>query len=385
MKRITYGIAGFCLLLLTGCGRTRGTEDKTLLPENKPIVRYQDSSEAVTPTEQPNDSALVTDNTITYEGIQKDSIQTIVYAVPPLDHLRAMVDQMIHVQDSLANDDPNQDNRVLAPYRQQVNKATENYKRIASAGISMPENFPTLLRLNRPIPAGDTAGGQLPLVRPSFFSAGTNFFFAGGAPFLTKLEPEENTDFSTPQGEPEIRFEAEATENTDYMLPLAYRYGKTPVKILQGPIHHFNDRANSDLHMLIHQFTHRVPAFFLTAQGLIEAQLLSVRVKLYPEGWGCSYDYPTLQLACQKIVSSDDILGVYIPFDTTTPTSCTIDRKDRTHWTADLNGDGVADIAAIASTFLGEVNGMALVKVLWFANVEGQWQIVDFGTQTDCT
>lgn len=356
-------------------------EEKTLLPESDSAA----TSSTEYPIEEPGDSVRITDNTITYEGIQKDSIQAMLYAVPPLDHLLTMVARMIHAQDSLANDDANQDSRALAPYRQRVNKATEDYTRIATAGVFMPENFPTLLRLNRPIPAGDTADGQLPRVRPSFFSARSNFFFAGGAPFLSKLEPEENANFSTPQGKPEIRFEAEATENTEYLLPLAYRYGKTPVKILPGPIHHFNDHANKDLHMLIHLFEQRIPAFFLTDQGLIEAQLLSVRTKLYPEGWGCAYDYPILQFACQKIVSPDDVLGVYIPFDTTMPPSCTVERKDRTHWTVDLNGDGVADIAAIASTFVGEVNGMALVKVLWFANVEGQWQILDFGTQTDCT
>jgi hypothetical protein len=375
MKENTFWVAGICLLLLVGCYRPGG-DDKTSLPESDSATMSMEGS----PMEESTDSVGVTDNTITYAGVQEDSIHAILQTLPPLAPLLTLVTQMIRAQDSLQ-----QDSVATVPYRQQVNKAIEDYKRITTGGIRMPENFRTLLQLNRPIPEGDTADGQLPLVKSSFLAARSNFFFAGGAPFLIKLEPDDNTIFTSPQGAPEIRAEAGQTENMEYLLSLAYRYSKTSVKILEGPVHEFYDRPNFGLRMLVHQFTRRIPVFFLTEQGLIEAQLLSVRVKLHPESRGCVYDRPTLQFACQKLVSTDDILGIYIPFDTTTPSSCTIHRKDRGHWTADLNGDGIADIAAIASIFSGEVNGDALARVLWFANVDGQWQIIDFGEDVDCT
>ena len=359
-----------------GCFRTRGVEEKTPFPESDSTSMPNTES----PTEETDNAVQVTENTITYAGVQDDSVHAVLHTLPPLAPLLTLVTQMIRAQDSLQ-----QDSVATVPYRQQVNKAIEDYKRITTAGIRMPENFPTLLQLNRPIPEGDTAGGQLPLVKSSFLTARSNFFFAGGAPFLIKLEPDDNAIFTSPQGAPEIRAEAGQTENMEYLLSLAYRYSKTPVKILQGQVHEFYDRPNFGLRMLVHQFTRRIPVFFLTERGLIEAQLLSVRVKLHPESRGCVYDRPTLQFACQKLVSTDDILGIYIPFDTTTPSSCTIHRKDRGHWTADLNGDGIADIAAIASIFSGEVNGDALAKVLWLANVDGQWQVIDFGEDVDCT
>ncbi|MBT1707339.1 hypothetical protein KK062_03855 [Fulvivirgaceae bacterium PWU5] len=376
MKKSAYWVAGLCLLLLMGCGRTRGVEEKTPLSESDSALMPNTGS----PPEESKDSVSVTGNTITYAGVQEDSVHAILHTLPSLEPLLALVAQMIRAQDSLQ-----QDSVATAPYRQQVTMAIEDYKRTASAGIRMPENFPTLLQLNRPIQDGDTAGGQLPTVKPSFLTARSKFFFTGGAPFLIKLEPDDNTIFTSPQRMPEIRVEAGQTENTEYLLPFAYRYSKAPVKILQGPVHEFYDRPDFGLRMLVHQFTRRIPVFFLTEHGLIEAQLLSIRVKLHPESRGCVYDRPTLQFACQKLVSSEDILGIYIPVDATTPLSCTIDRKDRTHWTADLNGDGIADIAAIASIFSGEVNGDALARVLWFANVDGQWQIIDFGEDLDCT
>ncbi|MCD9017630.1 hypothetical protein [Parachryseolinea silvisoli] len=372
---VTWAVCLY-LLLLMGCGRTRGVEEKTPLPESDSASMPNAGSL----TEESDDSVWVTGNTITYGGVQEDSVHAILHTLPPLEPLLKLVRRMIRAQDSLQ-----QDSVATAPYRQQVNRAIEDYKRITAAGIRMPENFPTLLQLNRPIQDGDTAGGQLPSARSSFLTTRSNFFFAGGAPFLIKIEPDDNTAFTTPQGMPEIRVEARETENTEYLLPLVYRYGETSAKILPGRVHQFYDRPDFGLRMLVHQFTRRIPVFFLTERGLIETQLLSIMVQLHPEELGCSYDRPTLQFACQKLLSSDEILGIYIPFDTTMPSSCTINRKDRTHWEADLNGDGIADIAAITSIFPGEVNGDALARVLWFVNVDGQWQIIDFGEDVDCT
>src|SRR5687768_1511102 len=149
MKKNTCWVAGLCLLLLMGCGRTRGVEEQTPLSES-------DSASipnAGSPTEESIDAVGVTGNTITYEGVQEDSVHAILHTLPPLEPLLALVAQMIRAQDSLQ-----QDSVATAPYREQVNTAIEEYKRITSTGIRMPESFPTLLQLNRPIQDGDTAG-----------------------------------------------------------------------------------------------------------------------------------------------------------------------------------------------------------------------------------
>jgi hypothetical protein len=60
-------------------------------------------------------------------------------------------------------------------------------------------------------------------------------------------------------------------------------------------------------------------------------------------------------------------------------------RPNNKLWTADLNGDGIADLACVSVSFEGAASSSTLAEVLWFANIEGEWEIIDYAYDLDCT
>jgi hypothetical protein len=136
---------------------------------------------------------------------------------------------------------------------------------------------------------------------------------------------------------------------------------------------------------LIHTFIDRPPVLFLTESGLVPAYLIEVNVKLVPENLGCVSDQPLITFACSKNIDREEILGVFIPFNNFSITSCKINHEEKSVWTADLNNDGIADMACVSNSYLGMASGSMLAKATWFVNLNGSWQILDRGEDHDCT
>ena len=111
---------------------------------------------------------------------------------------------------------------------------------------------------------------------------------------------------------------------------------------------------------------------------------ISITVKIVPESLGCVSDQPRIEFACATSLESEDILAVYIPYQGDSKVSFTVNNPNSTVWTADLNGDGIADIACVSATFEG-ISSDTLAEVLWFVNIQGTWQIIDWGQDLDCT
>jgi len=121
---------------------------------------------------------------------------------------------------------------------------------------------------------------------------------------------------------------------------------------------------------------------FLTEKGIVPAQLVSITVQLIPT-YNCSSDKPVVEFACKQPIEANDILAIWIPAATTPPATCTITHSDNV-WTADLDGDGIPDMAALNETFNGaSADNMNLAY--WYLNVDGTWEIIDRSREVDCT
>jgi hypothetical protein len=117
---------------------------------------------------------------------------------------------------------------------------------------------------------------------------------------------------------------------------------------------------------------------------LIGAHLISVTLKIVPENLGCQSDQPLFEFACKTFVDSNDILGIYIPYDSYVPASFKLSRPSSFAWTADFNDDGVPDLACVSGTLEG-ISADTITNLLWYVNISGEWKVIDWGCQLDCT
>ena len=51
---------------------------------------------------------------------------------------------------------------------------------------------------------------------------------------------------------------------------------------------------------------------------------------------------------------------------------------------ADFNLDGIQDIACVSDSFEG-ISSDTMAENLWFINIKGEWKVIDWGRQLDCT
>jgi hypothetical protein len=109
---------------------------------------------------------------------------------------------------------------------------------------------------------------------------------------------------------------------------------------------------------------------------------VSVTHKLVPEGLGCVSDLPEIVFACATIPAKE-VLGVYIPYDSGKPVSCVVSRNQHL-WTADLNNDGIPELAGVLDTFEG-IASDTMARIIWYANVNGVWKLIDQAEELDCT
>jgi hypothetical protein len=321
---------------------------------------------------------------IDYAGID-DEARSAAQSYKPFTALSELASNFIWKKDSLLRSGSN---RVFEEEEEKVYAAILAYQREIQSGKFPDDPAVALMELPRQVGEADSSFHQLPDPKASFFT-NENFFFIGGAPFVQKIINydtvtwQEKT-FTDSDGNPEVRFQPD-TENTRLFFKSVMHFRKPRIKVsFGGPVGY----SNADPHevkgigSVIHHFEERIPVFFLTEKGLVPARLLYYDVP-FTEQFRCYSDYPRIVFACNTLISANEILAVYIPYDGHNPAACSINRESKWLWTADLNGDAVPDVACATGTFDEMSEGQ--LEILWFVNINGQWKIIDYGSEPSCT
>jgi hypothetical protein len=331
---------------------------------------------------------------IKFHGTTNDEVHNQLQAFPAFDHVYGIVSTYVKFQDSLETarelwgeplKDPN-DTLLVFPFKQKAYQAIVDYKKEMAKPTAGKRALPTLLNLTRNTQPGDSSELILPAVTPSALKTKGDFFFIGGAPFLSKLSPEGDGNYFTDEkGTPETRFGLSLQDNLPYLLSSIVEVKNPEIAIdYGGPIHTY-DQGQIEVYgigSLIHKFVGRIPAFFITEEGLVPAQLLSLTLKL-GEDYNCGSGSVYVEFACRESLDENKIMGIYIPYGAP-PTSNTFTRVSENLWTADLNSDGVADFAGVTNTYLGDME-YDIYEALWYANVNGTWKIIDWAVIPECT
>ncbi len=332
-------------------------------------------------------------NIIQYAGATDSEIKIALQTFSPFTPIHSLAHQAIEIKDSLEMlrgtqqlTDPN-DSLIFRPYEIKAYQAILAYKERMTSGPVLKDYCPSILKLDRSAEPNDSSSMVLPKVEASAFLSHGNFFFLGGAPFIYKLQTDNNTIYTDPQGNAETRFGSSTTENGNFLLSSFYHFKNVPINITFGPPLDSYDSGPQEVNgigSLIHTFVNRIPVFFLTEDGLVPAHLISVTLKVVPENMGCVSDQPRIDFACSKNLGENEILGVYIPYNSPPITSCITTRPNNFLWTADLNGDGIPELACVSGTFEG-ISSDTMAESLWFININGTWQILDWAEDLDCT
>jgi hypothetical protein len=235
----------------------------------------------------------------------------------------------------------------------------------------------------------DSTFAFLPELQASFFSNG-NFFFVGGAPFIEQhIEYDTATNqqiiFKDANQKSEQRFRIHDTENRYHILKSIMHYKKPKVSIdFGGPVY-MSDLPADDVRgigSVKHNFGKEVPVFFLMDSGVAQGHLKYFR-EPFTTQYPCYSDDTHLIFSCSPDIDVEQIIGIYIPYSDNGLTTCAISRPDRWSWTADLNNDTIPDIACVIDINNGPESGV--MEMLWFANVNGTWKIIDYGLMPFCS
>jgi hypothetical protein len=326
-------------------------------------------------------------NLVHYDGIVQDSMWTALTVYPPFDEVQRLAWSVIQSKDSLAEEGFSpEDSAIFRPHEIKAHRAVLDYQRTMRSPQRLA-SFPGLFALTRDAEVTDSGSTFLPRPEPSTFFDKKRSFFIGGAPFINKLSPEDGATFTGPDGNPELRFESTHTENGNIIFNfLAYTNSAASNVILGPPLNsdYFNPREVNGVGSLMHSFKTPIPVSFITPNGVVPAKLISIKFKIIGQGMGCISDQPQIIFSCSQIVDQNDILGVYISVLPTSVNPGVIKRQSRV-WTADLNADGIADLVGLQGNSLGEASGSTLAETIWYANIDGEWLIVDWAAELDCT
>ncbi|SHG80993.1 hypothetical protein SAMN04488109_1948 [Chryseolinea serpens] len=381
MKHLLNPIAvSLCMLAVTGCTPKTTTQESAV-----DSVATVPAVEAAEPEAMPRVE-------IRYGGAVRDEVLASLETLPMLSDVEALFGQSIRVKDSLyeavgmngIEKDPNNGELIKSA----VGKAYEGilaYQNSLSDGLPKLDGCPDLFQLTRVPEPDDSSLLRLPEVKASQAFEHNGFFFLGGAPFVSKRPAPEGAGFADPSGNPETRFVAGITENTSYLLKSMFYYKQARAHVTFGPpLNAYEGSAHevNGVGSLIHEFDGRIPALFLTEKGIVPAYLVSVEVKLSEE-YGCISSLPQSEFACSTDLAESDILGIYIAYKSTSFPSCTLTRHGGV-WTADLNGDAIPDLACVSGVFSGAASD-TMAEALWFVNDKGEWKIIDWGREVDCT
>lgn len=319
-----------------------------------------------------------------------DSLEIALATFEPLNEVRTASAKAIYFKDSIEGvrqtyelKDP-ADTMLFDPHFKEAFRTITAYKNLMMRMSKPSDPTPRLTDLNRKGRSEkDKTMEYLPSVERSSYLTDNDFFFMGGAPFIDKLEGVHEG----PNG-PERRFSISVPDNANYLFNSLFNHRGGPIKVSYGPALDSYESGPQSIYgigSLKHDFVERVAVLFLTDEGAIPAELLSVEIKLVPEGLGCISDQPLFIFACSaEVLEASNILGIYIPYGPDPGATWTVRYLNNSLWTADLNDDGIPDLAAVEGTFSGAM-GDGLAEVLWFANINGEWRVIDAGRTLDCT
>ncbi|HMJ71433.1 MAG TPA: hypothetical protein VK508_21200 [Cyclobacteriaceae bacterium] len=323
---------------------------------------------------------------IDYWGSVDDSVEVALASFTPLEDIFKVSRKAFSYRDSISENSSEgmsaKDSTAFGQRSKKAYAAIVAYQQAMKAGVKLNDRLPKLTDIVRTPGEKDKTSEILPAAGKSDFLSNGNFFFLGGAPYASRHEEV----VQGPNGKPENRYGITGTENANYFFNSVFHQTGGSVDLTFGPplssYYGYPVEING-VGSLIHKFAQRAPAFFITERGLVAAQLVSVTIKLAPEP-GCSTNEPYYEFACDQNIDAQDILAVFVPYFEMSSGKASANRESRALWTADMNGDGVADFAAVSSVFSGGSSD-TMNQVLWFVNIDGAWRIIDSGVDPDCT
>ncbi len=358
-----------------------------------PSTSMSSQSDSISSQPEEETQPLKANNIIAYGGASNPEVSVALETFSPFTLIQTLASRSIEIKDSLemvretqSLTDP-KDSLIFMPYETEAHLAILEYRRLMASGPVLKDLCPSLIEINRITEANDSSFNILPPAEKSKFLSHGSFFFLGGAPFIDKIRTDDNTVYTDPQGKPETRFVSSVPENASYLLNSIYHFKNGPINITFGPPLNSYDNGPKEVNgigSLCHNFINRMPVFFLTENGVVPAHLIAVTIKLVPENMGCVSDQPQIEFACSQNIEEDEILGVYIPYHSAPISSSTISRPNNLLWTADINSDGIPDIACVSGTFEG-ISSDTMMESLWYVNIDGVWKIIDWAQDLDCT
>jgi hypothetical protein len=372
----------------TSTSDSRPTEVVT----NEPVIE-EDNLEEYTDEEEV-DGFDAPKGIIKYEGVVKDENENKLRTFHRLQHVLTLAQSAMRMRDSIFYargsglvGGPVDDSIRATSLFNDAWRAIDEYKQVMRSGATFDNAIPGLVDLTRMTSAEDSSENYLPDAGKSSLLSNGEYFFLGGAPFIGSVQTDEGGAFESPDGKLEMRFASSLSENANYILNFLLHKKNLPVEIGYGPPLEMYDGWSRDIRgigSIIHIFKERVPVTFLTTKAAIPAELISVRVKLDDEGLGCVSDQPLMIFACRENISERDILAVYISSNANQKITFNHKIHSNALWTADLNDDGVDDVACVSSSFEG-IGSDSMAELLWFVNVNGAWKIIDYAQMLDCT
>jgi hypothetical protein len=331
----------------------------------------------------PNDFALSTD-TAGY-GATRDSVQSVLGDIPSLQQICSL--SVVSLQEVNRYKDEHRINRydtvpldTSFQLELRVYEMIMAYNRLLTFGIPLSGKMPNLVRTRA------VTDSISQLVLPKKPGNGTlhdgRYFFLGAGPFLTK---KDDSLYKDQKGRAEIRYTCNINENTDYVFRMIRRFAHVRIDVALGPpcgSYDAGPQAVRGIGSLTHILRDRIPVNFITKQGIVRAELVSIKKKLFREDLGCVSDLPEIEFACSSI-PKDEILGIYIPYDPVNFEKCMVKRKGKL-WTADLDGDMIPDLAGVSHTFFG-VSSDTKANIIWYVNIDGKWKVIDTAKELDCS
>ncbi len=337
----------------------------------------------------PDTSSLTSEDLTKYKEVC-DSIKNKLGELPTISSVCEMARQIIHFKDSLEwqRNTPGtlnpEDSLLVAPMDKKGYETLLAYKRLVSFGLPVATESSEIIR--KETVTDSLSLRILPAAGASNFFTNKNFFFLGGGPFLTRFEDDQGKRiFKNQQGKPEIRFSCSVNENSVLLFDAISKLANIQTRVTFGPplsSYESGPQEVNGIGSLTHEFANDIPAIFITAKGITEGRLISITHKLVPEEIGCVSDNPKAVFACAEIPDKE-ILAVYIPLDDQKITECSVKRKGKL-WTADLNHDGIPELACVSDTFEG-IASDTMARIIWYANINGEWKIIDRAEELDCT
>lgn len=274
------------------------------------------------------------------------------------------------------------DTPLSLPLEDSVHRMVLTWQKALASEPMPPRHWPRFIRDE---PVGDSLSLRLlPKVAASALAPGRRFLFLGAGPFLVQDQTENASVFASPDGGREIRYSLDAGMNTDSVLDALVSFPGLRYDVRFGPPVSSYESGPQSIHgigSLDHVLRSIVPACFLTKRGMVPGRLVSIHHKLLSEDL-CVRHQATIVLATPR-PPSDEILAVLVPFDPL-PLDSIVVRRSRRLWTADLDHDGIADLAGVMNTFVG-IASDAMADIKWYVNIGGSWRLIDAAAELDCT